>query len=95
MAIPTSVRSAVLARDSRRCRWCGTPTTELHHIVYRSQGGKDVVDNLIALCRPCHAKAHSNKRRYAPLLLACLEFQRQGKSVTVAQVERWANKDRG
>jgi HNH endonuclease len=61
-------------------------------VIYRSQGGPDTVDNLITLCQPCHAKAHSNKRRYAPLLLACLEFHRQGRSVTIAQVERWANK---
>jgi 5-methylcytosine-specific restriction endonuclease McrA len=24
-------------------------------------GGKDVIENLIALCRECHVKAHSSK----------------------------------
>lgn len=88
-SVPTSVRAAVHARDHHRCRWCGVETGELHHIIYRSQGGQNSVDNLITLCIQHHAQAHSNKGRYAPLLLACLEFQRQGTSLSIPQIERW------
>ena len=32
---------------------------DLHHIIPKSQGGKDDINNIIALCRSCHDKAHS------------------------------------
>jgi 5-methylcytosine-specific restriction endonuclease McrA len=88
-AIPARIRQSVTERDGGRCRWCGTPTSECHHIVYRSQGGQDEVDNLILLCTRDHALVHSNKRRFMPLLLATLEYQRRGVSASVPQVERW------
>lgn len=66
------MRQAVLSRDSWRCRWCRTGNVELHHIRYRSQGGTHTVDNLIALCAEHHAKVHSEKRFYQPLLLEML-----------------------
>ena len=31
---------------------------DLHHLTPRSQGGKDVIENLILLCRKCHNRAH-------------------------------------
>tara|TARA_R110000764_G_scaffold35667_1_gene79941 strand:- start:24 stop:158 length:135 start_codon:yes stop_codon:yes gene_type:complete len=40
---------------------------EIHHIIYRSFFGKnkkhlqDVIENLIALCRDCHSKAHGSE----------------------------------
>ncbi len=27
---------------------------DLHHVIKRSQGGADTIENLIPLCRPCH-----------------------------------------
>lgn len=29
-----------------------------HHIQYRSQGGSDIIENLILLCPQCHHKVH-------------------------------------
>ena len=29
-----------------------------HHIIFKSQGGSDVEDNLEALCMKCHSKKH-------------------------------------
>lgn len=40
------------------CKVCGQVSVDLHHIVYRSQGGGDGVDNLIPLCRKHHEDAH-------------------------------------
>lgn len=38
----------------------GLPANDLHHIIYKSRGGKDNIDNLIALTREEHIKAHNN-----------------------------------
>ena len=34
---------------------------EVHHIVFRSNGVSDEVDNLITLCHDCHKKLHDGK----------------------------------
>lgn len=34
---------------------------DIHHITFRSNGGSDGVENLIALCRDCHDLAHASK----------------------------------
>jgi len=33
-------------------------TMEMHHVTFRSHGGSDVPENLLALCNLCHRKAH-------------------------------------
>lgn len=48
------------------CEICNRPATEIHHIKRRSEFGsktkdeQDKIENLIALCRQCHEKAHAN-----------------------------------
>ena len=65
---------AVLERDGFACRgiikygerqglWaerrCGVNTyAPPHHVIKRSQGGSDTMDNLITLCTDCHTKEH-------------------------------------
>jgi hypothetical protein len=40
---------------------CGsTSYLEIHHIIFRSQGGKDELDNLVLLCKECHMRAHGH-----------------------------------
>ena len=58
-----SRKDAVLNRDSYTCQICGAKHTrlEVHHIVYRSQGGTDDEDNLITLCESCHKKIHAGE----------------------------------
>jgi 5-methylcytosine-specific restriction endonuclease McrA len=41
------------------CEYCSSPAIDIHHLIFKSQGGKDVIENLIALCRDCHNKAHN------------------------------------
>lgn len=49
------------------CQVCNAPAHDIHHIVPRSKFGskrkheQDHISNLIALCRSCHDKAHSNE----------------------------------
>jgi len=44
----------VLIRDNFLCQYCGGPGDELHHILFRSQQGKNKANNLITLCIECH-----------------------------------------
>ena len=59
-----ALRRLVLARDGHACRACGsTHGLEAHHVVMRSLGGKDVAENLIALCSgpaSCHKAVHGH-----------------------------------
>lgn len=41
------------------CEVCKGQAVDIHHIIFKSQGGKDEINNLIALCRSCHNMAHS------------------------------------
>lgn len=53
------VYTEVRERDLWRCRACGlADLLEAHHIVFRSQGGPDTLENLITLCKHCHMAAH-------------------------------------
>jgi len=59
-----NIRTQVLKRDGYRCVNCGQTGTELHvhHIIPKSKGGTDELDNLVTLCVKCHsiqeAKGH-------------------------------------
>lgn len=53
-----SVRAAVVARDGGGCRLCHRRGTDAHHLTKRSQGGKWTTDNIVLLCRECHALIH-------------------------------------
>jgi len=59
----SSRREAVLYRDKYTCQICGKKHTrlEVHHIVYKSQGGTDDENNLITLCEDCHSKVHDGQ----------------------------------
>lgn len=54
----TRVCRLVKARD-RYCRVCKGPGSHVHHIVYRSHGGKDVPSNLLYVCHDCHRDIHA------------------------------------
>src|SRR5688572_4782993 len=59
--IPPAVRRAVLLRDGRRCRVPGCSNhlwVDVHHVVPRSAGGRNVVDNLVTLCSVHHRLVH-------------------------------------
>jgi 5-methylcytosine-specific restriction endonuclease McrA len=49
-------------QDSWICERCGKVRAaisfEIHHIVFRSHGGGDNIENLAALCHDCHAAIH-------------------------------------
>lgn len=42
---------------------CRTLAVDCHHIIFKSQGGSDVPENFIALCRAHHEEAHGPESR--------------------------------
>ena len=60
-----NTKAMVLNRDNYICQYCKgkhkDSKLEVHHIVYRSQGGSDEESNLITLCHTCHKDLHSGK----------------------------------
>lgn len=62
--IPPEIRHQVLERDGRRCQFPGCSMRSrlgLHHIIFRSQGGKHVPENLVVLCDCHHTLIHLHK----------------------------------
>lgn len=57
-----NTKAFVLNRDSYTCQYCKGKTKnsklEVHHIVFRRNGGSDEAENLITLCKTCHDKLH-------------------------------------
>lgn len=60
-----NTKAMILNRDGYTCQCCKGKhkdnKLEVHHIVFRSQGGSDEESNLITLCHTCHSNLHSGK----------------------------------
>ena len=46
------------------CEICGQVAVDIHHKIYRSAGGSDEADNLVALCRKDHEAAHRGEIQF-------------------------------
>ena len=63
------MRTLVLQRDGMRCQICGRmQQLEVHHLQFRSRGGTDNLDNLVAMCSACHRQLHLG---YPDAALSC------------------------
>lgn len=64
MQIPLPINQKDNPVTFQYCRWCGeelemfNQDLHTHHIVPRSRGGSNYMDNLITLCRNCHVEIH-------------------------------------
>jgi len=58
-----NLRIACLMRDGYTCQQCGKQHVRLeaHHIMFKEQGGKDTLTNLLTLCQACHRSVHQGK----------------------------------
>ena len=51
-----NVKAAIQEQQNERCLMCKNDTEHFHHIVPRSKGGSDTIQNQVGLCSKCHAK---------------------------------------
>lgn len=60
-----NTKAMVLNRDNYTCQYCRgkhkDSRLEVHHIIFRSNGGSDEQENLITLCHTCHKALHSGR----------------------------------
>lgn len=77
------VSAFVRKRDKGKCRACRKPGSEVHHIVYRSHGGKDEAGNLAIVCIQCHKLIH------AKVLLVSFDPKHPAKSIRFERNTQW------
>jgi 5-methylcytosine-specific restriction endonuclease McrA len=54
-----AAKKQMFVRDGYKCRHCRSrENLTPHHMVMRSQVGKDVLENLLCLCIKCHNAIH-------------------------------------
>ena len=57
-----NLRRKVLARANGRCEGCGDkPATDVHHLTYE-RFGKEMLFDLVAVCKECHKKIHKQSK---------------------------------
>ena len=49
--------------DRILCEACHREAVDIHHIHGRGKG-KDVIENLMAVCRKCHTACHGDSKTY-------------------------------
>lgn len=55
-------RKRIRKRDNGECQQCGAPATQIHHVVFRSQGGRGVYENGMLVCHICHDRIHRDRK---------------------------------
>lgn len=66
MSIRSQLRAEALERDDHRCQWPGCNQTgagnlDMAHIVPVGSGGKDVIENVLMLCKAWHHDMHDGR----------------------------------
>lgn len=77
-------RNLVFARDLWRCQAqvasvCQGEAHHAHHVLPRSAGGPDTLDNLLSVCWPCHFWTHSNPEKARALGLLRSRYDRNDR----------------
>lgn len=57
------VRDKVKDMFDNNCQECGGKGIHLHHVCFRSQGGRGVITNALLLCNNCHKNIHLDNER--------------------------------
>lgn len=63
------IRSRILKRDGRKCRYCRKPANSVDHVIPHSRGGSDNDDNLVASCHSCNSRKKDRTPREARMVL--------------------------
>ena len=89
-----NVREYVLFRDGHKCQACKGKSKdsvlEVHHVVFRSEGGTDNPSNLITLCSKCHCS--DNHKKGKVLHNWMIDGKKTGnfKDATFMGIMRWS-----
>ena len=63
-----NTRAMILDRDNYTCQICKNKRKDskldVHHLIFRSNGGSNTEDNLTTLCHSCHVDLHDGKILY-------------------------------
>ena len=92
-----STKAKVLYRDNYQCQHCKTTKKgiqyDVHHIVFRSNGGSDNEENLITLCHDCHTALHNGEYELnlKGKKKGNLKYATQMNSIRVQLQERYPN----
>jgi len=74
------MRQLCLIRDGYTCRSCAEASKEVHHIIPRSQGGTNHLQNVITLCERCHPETF--KQGYAGINTTGFKIK-EGRQMTL------------
>jgi 5-methylcytosine-specific restriction endonuclease McrA len=68
---PAWSRAGVLARDGRKCGYCGAAASTIDHVLPRSRGGRNEWANTVAACGKCNNRKRDRTPSEArmPLLI--------------------------
>lgn len=83
-----NTRQYVLDRDKYTCQKCKKKNLkfQIHHIVFRSNGGTDAPANLITLCEACHTALHKQPKAQEESLKLQKIAQRPSKHATEVSI---------
>jgi len=85
-----AIRTETLLRDGFRCIRCedGKNRRNLtaHHLIPRSEGGGDNLENLVTLCPPCHDFVEVNNLRTFTEIIASFDSPVHEKEVVEKKV---------
>lgn len=59
--IPQPIRNKLLVEAKHRCCICYEMIVDIHHIIWRMEGGSNDESNLIVLCPNCHRRVEMQK----------------------------------
>lgn len=86
------LREFVFSKTKGRCAYCGAKAEEIDHIVPRSKGGTDSVNNLTAACRACNErKSNLTLKDFGKLIgkdFSHLEPKKLPKDAAIVQSSR-------
>lgn len=90
-----NLREYILHRDNHQCQNPNcknkdkNPILELHHIIFRSNGGTDAPNNLITLCNKCHTSPNHKNGKLLDLWQTTKPKIRGFKDATFMSMVRW------
>ena len=95
-----ATRQRVLDRDGHACRFCGIDDDKhideydrglsAHHIVPKSDGGRDAPENLITVCKSCHRTLEATHAKAVAQLEPDPEELKARAAATYAAKKSWA-----